>query len=161
MLRQLIVQVANLDESYPQLNTSLAHEAYVLTIPVDGSPATVTADTIWGGDVGDREQADLKNVVEYARVRGIRVMVEFDVPGHSFSWCASYQKEVCTACTAQSGSALPLNVARNATFDMMESVLKEVTGGSASTVGSPQAGLVSWQHDPPRRGWSGCGLLQP
>ena len=42
-------QVADLDESYPQLNTThRAHEAYELTIPADGTPATVTADTIWG-----------------------------------------------------------------------------------------------------------------
>jgi hypothetical protein len=52
VLRQLLVQVADLDESYPQLNTSRAHEAYVLTVPADGSPATVTADTIWGAMYG-------------------------------------------------------------------------------------------------------------
>jgi hexosaminidase len=41
--------VADLDESYPQLNTmDRGHEAYTLTVPTDGSPATVTADTIWG-----------------------------------------------------------------------------------------------------------------
>ena len=232
LLRQLLVQVADLDESYPQLNTSRAHEAYVLTIPADGSPATLTADTIWGAMWGmesfsqmvrfnftaeaysianapwqlhdsprfphrglmidvsrhfqplasirsiidslayakmnvlhihmsDEQsfpmqiksypklwdaawspqerytQADLASVVEYARVRGVRVMVEFDVPGHSKSWCENYP-EVCTACTAKSGSTLPLNPARNATFEMMEAVLGEMTGGSASTVGSPR-----------------------
>jgi hexosaminidase len=64
-------------------------------------------------------------------------MVEFDVPGHSASWCQSYP-EVCTSCTAQKGSTLPLNPARNATFQMMESLLGEMTGGGASTPGAPR-----------------------
>jgi hexosaminidase len=82
-------------------------------------------------------QLDLASLVEYGRLRGIRLMVEFDVPGHSKSWCLSYP-EVCTTCTAQSGSTLPLNPARNATFQMMESLLGEMTGGSASTPGAPR-----------------------
>jgi hypothetical protein len=48
VLRRLLVQVVNLDESYPQLNSSAGNEAYQLVIPADGSPATVAADTIWG-----------------------------------------------------------------------------------------------------------------
>jgi hypothetical protein len=48
VLRKLLVQVADLDESYPQLNSSVSHESYELIIPADGSPATVTANTVWG-----------------------------------------------------------------------------------------------------------------
>lgn len=232
VLRQLLVEVANHDESYPQLNTSREHEAYELTIPADGSPATVTANTIWGAMWGmesfsqlvrfnftagvyiianapwtlhdsprfphrglmidlarhfqplasirsiidslayakmnvlhlhmsdeqsfpmqsktypklweaafsDQErytQADLAQLVEYARLRAIRVMVEFDVPGHSLSWCKGYP-EVCTSCTPKARSTLPLNPSRNATFDLMESLLREMTGGNASTIDSPR-----------------------
>ena len=45
---------------------------------------------------------------------------------------------MCTGCTAQRGSTLPLNPSRNETFDLMRSLLAEVTGGSASTMGSPR-----------------------
>ena len=48
LLHQLLVLVADLDETYPQLDTTGRHEAYNLTIPADGGPATVAADTIWG-----------------------------------------------------------------------------------------------------------------
>merc|ERR1740117_2326486 len=77
-------------------------------------------------------QADIADMVEYARMRGVRVMVEFDMPGHAGSWCTGYP-EVCPSATCNQ----PLNVANNATFDLITSVLKECTGGKASTKGNP------------------------
>jgi hexosaminidase len=45
---------------------------------------------VWRGAFTPNErytQADIASIVEYARLRGVRVMVEFDVPGHGQSWC--------------------------------------------------------------------------
>jgi hypothetical protein len=44
-LAALTVTVADLDESAPQLDTD---ETYTLSIPADGSGATLTAKTIYG-----------------------------------------------------------------------------------------------------------------
>lgn len=69
-------------------------------------------------------QLDIADIVEYARMRAVRVMVEFDMPGHASSWCQGYP-EVCPSPSCTS----PLNVANPATFALIESVLGECTGG--------------------------------
>ena len=69
---------------------------------------------------------DVADVVEYARQRGVRVMIEFDIPGHAGSWCVGYP-EVCpsTTCT------MPLDPSSNATFSLMEQLFTEITGASS------------------------------
>lgn len=57
-----------------------------------------TYPKLWNGAFSEVEkftQADIKTIVEYARLRGIRVMVEFDVPGHAASWCSKCSCHSC------------------------------------------------------------------
>ena len=71
--------------------------------------------------------ADVVDLVEYARQRGVRVMVEFDIPGHAASWCVGYP-EVCPFPTCLT----PLDPSSNATFALMERLFTELTGGRNS-----------------------------
>ena len=94
-----------------------------------------TYPKLWDGAYSDQErytQADIAAVVEYARLRGVRVMVEFDMPGHAGSWCKG-NPEVCPSASCRE----PLNVAADATWKLIESVLGECTGGKASAPGKP------------------------
>ena len=80
------------------------------------------------------ESSEVADVVEHARIHGVRVMVEFDMPGHAAAWCTGYP-DVCPSPTCLQ----PLNVANNNTFVMITQLLNEMTGGK------PGAG----QRNPP------------
>ena len=57
---------------------------------------------------------DLAGLKEYAAVRGIRVIVEIDSPGHAASWCVGMPE----LCPAPSGRCRqPLDPTLNETFE--------------------------------------------
>jgi hexosaminidase len=63
--------------------------------------------------------------VEYGRARGVKIMIEFDMPGHAASWCTGYP-EICpsTSCLQ------PLDPSSNVTFPLITSLLSECTGAN-------------------------------
>mmetsp|Transcript_14346 Transcript_14346/g.21493 ORF Transcript_14346/g.21493 Transcript_14346/m.21493 type:complete len:534 (+) Transcript_14346:82-1683(+) len=69
---------------------------------------------------------DIASLVEYGRERGVRVMIEFDVPGHAASWCAGYP-EICPSNICLQ----PLDPSNELTFDVIDGLLGECTGRAA------------------------------
>ena len=87
-----------------------------------------------GGATGYYTQAEVREVLAYAAARGIRVVPEFDLPGHAGALIAAYPR---LASKADSSTALPtrwgvLNIAidptRETTYSLLDSLLTEMTG---------------------------------
>ncbi|CAJ1457286.1 unnamed protein product [Effrenium voratum] len=67
---------------------------------------------------------DIAEVVKYARMRGIRVIPEFDMPGHSTSWRNSHPEIFAEGCLSQSSRGA-FDPANNQTFSFLEAALKD------------------------------------
>ncbi|CAH8596091.1 unnamed protein product [Heterobilharzia americana] len=71
---------------------------------------------------------DVKYLLNYARLRGIRVMAEFDTPGHTISWGKGYP-EVLTQCYTEGkpdGNLGPVNPISNVSYTFMSNLFKEL-----------------------------------
>ena len=65
-------------------------------------------------------------------MRGVRVMPEFDMPGHAQSWCTGYP-DLCPSSTCLT----PLDLSRNSTFALIDRLLAECTNRVPSSKGKP------------------------
>jgi hexosaminidase len=77
-------------------------------------------------------QADVKEIIEYARDRGIRVMPEFDMPGHATAWFVGYPQIASGAgpykIEREWGVFDPaMDPTREETYKFLEKLLAEMT----------------------------------
>uniref|UniRef100_A0A1I8P0N9 Beta-hexosaminidase n=2 Tax=Stomoxys calcitrans TaxID=35570 RepID=A0A1I8P0N9_STOCA len=70
--------------------------------------------------------AEVKEIVEFARKRGIRVIAEFDTPAHTASWGASHP-EIMTKCAGKyAGQLGPFNPTKDSTFTFLNKFFSEI-----------------------------------
>ena len=65
----------------------------------------------------------MREIVEYGRKRGVRVLPEMDVPGHEASWCAGVP-DACPSTTCHE----PLDPSSETTWKLISEVLGEWSG---------------------------------
>lgn len=72
---------------------------------------------------------DVEDIIQYAHARGIRVLMEVDVPGHAFSWGKGYPS-VITRCPKYEHNInnIPLNPAVDETWEVLENLLTDLLG---------------------------------
>lgn len=72
---------------------------------------------------------DIQKIVDYARLRGIRVMPEFDTPGHTRSWGLAYP-DLLTTCYDNKGKASgklgPMNPTNQNVYEFLRHLFAEI-----------------------------------
>ncbi|EOY18352.1 Beta-hexosaminidase 1 isoform 1 [Theobroma cacao] len=106
--------------SYAKLNVLHWHiideQSFPLEVP--------TYPDLWKGSYTKWERytvEDASEIVSFAKMRGIHVMAEVDVPGHAESWGAGYPDLWPTSSCRE-----PLDVSKNFTFDLISGILSDI-----------------------------------
>lgn len=97
---------------------------------------------------------DIADIIEYARMRGIRVMPEFDTPGHTYSWGLSHPEHM-TQCYQGahpvSGYLGPLDPSKNSTYRFLKTLFNEVLHVFPDQyihLGGDEVPMTCWSSNP-------------
>lgn len=64
----------------------------------------------------------MRDIVKYAMVRGVRVIPEFDTPGHAASWAKAPQNKKVGCTFGNAGYMGPLDVTLDETYQLVKDV---------------------------------------
>lgn len=137
--------------SYNKLNVLHWHIVDDQSFPYQSSTfPELSQEGAYDPDVMIYSQSDVANIIEYARMRGIRVIPEFDTPGHTRSWGVSHP-EILTECFGEYVNKLgPIDPTKNETYIFVQKLFKEVTNVFPDKyfhLGGDEVGFECWESN--------------
>ncbi|XP_077869996.1 beta-hexosaminidase subunit alpha-like [Saccoglossus kowalevskii] len=110
-------------------------------------------------------QDDVAFVVEYARLRGIRVIPEFDTPGHTYSWGKGIPNLLteCWIVYDKHADFGPIHPIVNSSYEFLEDLFGEIVNVFPDRfvhLGADEVSYACWESNPDvqlfmeQRGWS-------
>jgi len=123
--------------SYAKLNTLHWHIVDTQSFPLESK----RFPKLWEGSWSPRErytQEAVKEIVSYAKDRGVKVMPEFDGPGHAWAWGVGYPQlrpagydtsPGCDSTCPTNPCDVPLDPTNDFTYELISGLFEELTGG--------------------------------
>jgi hexosaminidase len=141
-------------KKYPKLTETGAWRVDHEDLPWGERPDQTSMDSATYG--GFYTQDQIREVVSYASARGITVIPEIEMPGHSAATIASYPEYSCRGkqTTVPSGGRAEVNIlcaGKDETFTFLEDVLTEVMTLFPSKyihIGGDEAWKKEWENCP-------------
>ncbi|MDG2142636.1 MAG: family 20 glycosylhydrolase [Planctomycetota bacterium] len=138
-------------QAYPKLTSVGAWRVDKNDLPWHGRPEQAAGEVADYGGSYSREE--ITEVIEYARLRGVTVVPEIDVPGHCRAAIAAYPELSCdgVARGVATGGIMEENAlcpGREATFEFVEEVLVSVMGLFPSEyihIGGDECNKSAWK----------------
>ncbi|KAK4884746.1 hypothetical protein RN001_001017 [Aquatica leii] len=98
-------------------------------------------------------QQDVAQIINYAAARGIRVIAEFDTPGHTRSWGQAFPELLspCYRNNVSTGQYGPMDPTKNFTYEFMENLLTEIVDVFPDNflhLGADEVEFECWQSNP-------------
>jgi hexosaminidase len=142
--------------SYNKFNVLHIHATDGQSLPVESTRYPNLTKAAWGKKAV-YSHADLHDIVQHAWERGIRVIPEWEMPGHAYGFGVGYPFMVadCPSYTTDI-NMIPLNIASDRVYDFLLNFLSEMTTifpDEFMHFGGDEVAVDCWLHDPAIKQW--------